>query len=95
MEWIQKARQKSDGTKQKIAIIFAAVVTLIVVGFWFLLVKNKNTDDVAKTESAREDLKPLFMIFRGAKEEFKEIKTDIKTQKAEMKQVKETQSVTQ
>lgn len=81
-EWLQKARMHSDSTKNKIAIIFATSVTLIIVAIWFLLIRQKNVDDVAKADSAREDLKPLFMIFKGAKEDFKNIKTDIKNQKA-------------
>ncbi len=83
-EWLQKARSGTDGTKNKIAIFGAVTVTVIIVIIWLLVIKQKNTDRVVKTESAREDLRPLFMIFKSAKDNFSNIKTDIRTQKAEV-----------
>jgi hypothetical protein len=84
---------KSDGTKNKIAIIFATSITLIIVGLWFLLIRQKDVDDTAKVESSRDDLKPLFMIFKGAKDDFTEIKTDIKEQKSSTQSADSTSDV--
>ncbi len=82
MEWLAKIRSQSEATKTKLAIIFAAAITLLIVALWLLIMRNGKTSDEVVTKSKSNELKPLFMIFKTAKEDFKEIKTDIKTQKA-------------
>lgn len=82
MEWIRKARLQSNSTKNKIALIFAAAITLLIVGLWLLVLQNRNTPDEIVADSKSSELKPLFMIFKNAKDDFKDIKTDIKTHKA-------------
>jgi hypothetical protein len=82
MEWLAKMRSRSDASKSKIAIVFAAAITLLIVGLWLLVLKNKKTDEAVIADSKKEELKPLFMIFSNAKQEFKTIKTNAKTYKA-------------
>lgn len=79
---LHKMRQKSDGEKNKLAIIFAASITLIIVLIWFLAIKNQKGDEVAKTNSMAENLKPLSLIFKNAKVEFKGLKENAKNYKA-------------
>lgn len=81
-EWLEKTRNRPDSAKNKIAIIFAASVTLLIAGIWLLVIREKNVDQTVRADSTREDLKPLFMIFKSAKDDFKQIKSDIKSQKA-------------
>lgn len=81
MEWLSKMRSQSDATKTKIAIAFAAVITLLIVGLWIMVMKSDKTADEAVTKSKSDELKPLFMIFKGAKEDWKTIKTEFKENK--------------
>lgn len=82
MEWLQKARSQSDSSKNKIALIAAGIITALIVGTWILALKNQKTPDIAVAESKSSELKPLFMIFKGAKEDFYEIKENVKSNKA-------------
>jgi hypothetical protein len=82
MEWLQKARLQSDSSKNKIALASAGIITLIIVGVWLLVIKNKKTEDEVVAKSKSQDLKPLFMIFNKAKSDFKDIKQNIESNKA-------------
>lgn len=82
MEWLQKIRGQSDSSKNKIALIGAGIVTVIIVSVWILVLRNQKTDKEIVAESKSDELKPLFMIFKNAKEDFKDVKTNIKNNKA-------------
>ncbi len=88
-DFINKLRTKSDATKNKIAIGAALGFTLIIVGGWFLGMKNARTEEVVKEKSASEDLKPLFLIFKNAKEGIKNVKTNVEEYKANAKSSEE------
>lgn len=77
--FVKKLRQKPDDVKNRIAIITAVSVTLIIVLVWMLVLKNKNSDDDIKKRSMRDDLRPLMMIFGGAKEDLNKIRENVKT----------------
>ncbi len=74
MVWLEKARNGSKSFKNRLAIILAVSITLLIVGLWVLVLKNKNTTDEVKASSTSESLKPLFMIFQNAKLDFKNVK---------------------
>lgn len=82
MEWLQKIRAQSDSSKNKIALVAAGIVTAIIVSTWLLVLRNQKTGDEIVAESKSDELKPLFMIFKGAKEDFKDIKENAKRSKA-------------
>ncbi len=84
MEWLAKMRLKSDASKNKLALVVAGLITLLVVGIWILILKNQKTSDEVVTKSKSDELKPLFMIFKKAKEDFKTIKTDIRESKSKV-----------
>lgn len=86
-EWINKMRQKSDGTKNKLAIIFAVAFTLLIVGIWILVLANRKQDETVKAKSTSEELKPLFMIFKNAKDGLGDVRENIKTYKANVKDI--------
>ncbi len=88
MELIQKLRQKSDASKNKIALIFAISVTAVIVGLWILVLKNERTPEEVVAKSKSSELKPLFMIFKSAKDDVKNVKTNIKTYKASSAEAK-------
>lgn len=75
-------RTKSDAAKNKFALILAGSITLVIIGIWILVLQNQKTPDEVVTKSRSEDLKPLFMIFSKAKDDFKDIKTEIQANKA-------------
>jgi hypothetical protein len=77
--FVKKLRQKPDDVKNRIAIITAVSVTLIIVLIWMLVLKNKNSDDDIKKRSMRDDLRPLMIIFGGAKEDLNKIRENVKT----------------
>lgn len=82
MQWLQKARSQSDSSKNKIALIAATIITAIIVGIWILVLQNRKTSDEVVAESKSNDLKPLFMIFKGAKEDFQDIKANVRANRA-------------
>jgi hypothetical protein len=82
MEWLQKARSQSDSSKNKIALVAAGIITALIVGTWILILKNQKTPDSAVAKSKSSELKPLFMIFKSAKEDFQDIKANAKANKA-------------
>jgi hypothetical protein len=75
-------RNKSNNAKNRFAIISAAAITLLVMLLWFLIIKNEQGDETAKLNSTADDLKPLFLIFKDAKEGFNEIKESRQRAKA-------------
>lgn len=79
--FVHNLKQKPIDVRNRIAIISAMSVTLIIVGIWFLVIKNGKTDEDTVKKSASEELKPLMMIFGGAKEGFKDVKTNINNAK--------------
>lgn len=81
-EMLDKMRTKPDAVKNKIAIAAAALITLSIVSVWMFVLKKPKTVETASEESTRSDLKPLFLIFKKAKTEFKDIKSNTKTYKA-------------
>lgn len=81
-EMLQKLRSQSDSSKNKFAIIFAAAITLVIVGLWIMVLKNQKTDEVVVEKSKSNELKPLFMIFKNAKEDFANVKAESKAYKA-------------
>ncbi len=92
MSVLDKARAMSGSQKNKIAIISAAVITSLIVCIWFLALRPHEEDSAVKENSTAESLKPLFMIFKGAKEDMKTIKSDAKTYKERSDEAK---SITQ
>lgn len=74
---LQNLRAKPDKTKTKIALAAAAGVTLLIVGAWFVFVRDhdKNSD---RGMTTTDDLQPLFSIFKSAKTDWSEIKSDSK-----------------
>ncbi len=79
--FVHNLKQKPSDVRNRIAIFSAMSATVIIVGIWFLVIKNGKTDEEVVKKSASEDLKPLMMIFGGAKEGFKEVKTNINSTK--------------
>jgi hypothetical protein len=75
MEWLRKARNSSDSTKNKLALIFAISITALIVGLWILVLKNKHTETQAKDNAREDNLKPLFMIFKDIGSDFKTFKS--------------------
>lgn len=82
MEWLDKARRQPQGTKMKLALGGAALLTLIIVGTWFVAIKKTKTPDTAVANSKSDDLKPLFLIFKNAKDSWHSIRQDAKAAKA-------------
>ena len=68
ISFINKLKQKPEDVRNRIAIFTAISLTIIIVGLWLLVVRNKNTEEDVKERSMREDLKPLMMIFGKSKE---------------------------
>ncbi len=89
MNLIEKARSLPSGQKNKVAVIAAAALTVLIVSIWFVARRGEMGDEAVKSRSTAESLKPLFMIFNGAKKDFKEIKSDADTYRAETKAEKE------
>lgn len=85
MSFIQKARSMPANDRIKIALIVSAALTALIVGVWLLALKGRADDEAIRERSTAESLKPLFMIFRGAKEDIKEIKADAKTYRSDDK----------
>jgi hypothetical protein len=79
--FVHNLKQKPQDVRNRIAIISAMSITLIIVGIWLLVVRNGKTDEDVVERSAREDLKPLMMIFGGAKENFQDVKENINSAK--------------
>lgn len=86
---IHKIRAKSPETKHKLAVGSALVITAMIVSVWMLAMGNSKTDEIAKENSTSEDLKPLFMIFKNAKEGFGDIKASAASYKEERKKAKD------
>lgn len=83
MSFIQKARSMPARDRTKIALILSAALTALIVGVWLVALKGRGGDEAVRERSTAESLKPLFMIFRGAKEDIKEIKADAKTYRSD------------
>jgi len=79
--FVQNLKQKPQDVRNRIAIISAMSITLLIVGIWFLVVKNSKTEEDVVERSTSEDLKPLMMIFGNAKESFNKVKTNINSSK--------------
>lgn len=79
--FVQNLKQKPQDVKNRIAIISAMSVTLLIVGVWLLVKQNTKTDEEILKRSGSEDLKPLMMIFGNAKESFNKVKTNINSSK--------------
>lgn len=78
----------SQKEKTKVALIVSAALTALIVVIWFLALRGPSEDTVVKENSTAESLRPLFMIFKGAKDEMTEIRTDAKTYKKESDEAK-------
>lgn len=76
-------KNKPDDVRNRAAIFIAISLTVLIVGIWFMVVKNQKTEEEVKNRSVSEDIKPLMMIFGGAKEKFQEVKTNINSTKKE------------
>jgi uncharacterized membrane protein YozB (DUF420 family) len=72
-ELLHNLRAKPEKTKHKIALLTAFVVTVVIVGVYVLVTREKPKA-VAGEQSTGEELKPLFQIFKKAKTDFKDIK---------------------
>lgn len=83
MKLLEKARAGSYSAKNKLAIILAASITILVVGSWILVIKTKNVEDEAKDNAKSDSLKPLFMLFNKATKDFREIKENITNLRSE------------
>ncbi|MEZ4103326.1 MAG: hypothetical protein R3B55_02070 [Candidatus Paceibacterota bacterium] len=81
--FVHKLRQKPEDVRNKFAIIFAMSLTLLIVGIWMLFLRSGKTEKDIVEKSTGEDLKPLMMIFGGAKDKFKELKKDISNKNQE------------
>ncbi len=81
--FVHNLKKKPIDVKNRIAIFAAISFTFVIVGIWLLVVRNSKTDKDIAERSAGEDLKPLMMIFGGAKDGFNDIKTNIKNSKQE------------
>ncbi len=79
---LHKMRSKSDATKNKLAMVFAAGFTFVIVGIWVLTLQNGKTPVIVQEKSASEDLRPLRLIFQNAKDGFNDIKSNAKNYKA-------------
>jgi len=81
--FVHNLKKKPIDVKNRIAIFAAISVTFVIVGIWLLVVRNSKTDKDVADRSAGEDLKPLMMIFGGAKDGLNKVKTNIKNSKQE------------
>ena len=79
--FVHNLKQKPEDVRNKIAFIAAMSLTLLIVGIWILFIRSGNTDEEVVERSTGEELKPLMMIFGGAKENFQKIKTNINSKK--------------
>lgn len=76
--FINKLRQKPADVKNRIALIVAGSITILLVLIWMLVLKNQNQNDDIKKRSVGEDLRPLMMIFGGAKDDFSQMRENIR-----------------
>lgn len=83
MSMLERVRSKPAGEKNKIALIVAGALTVLIVGIWFLAVRRESEVGDADANSTAEGLKPLFLIFKGAKEDIAEIKADVREHREE------------
>lgn len=72
--FISNLREKPEKTKHKIALLASLVLTLIILGI-YILMKIEKPEMKAASSTTGEDLKPLFLIFKRAKTDFKDIKS--------------------
>ncbi len=79
--FIHNLRQKPADVRNKIAIISAMSITLLIVGVWILVMRNGKTEEDVTRRSAGEDLKPLMMIFGGFKDGVADVKENINNTK--------------
>ncbi len=82
MEWLDKARKQPQTTKMKLALMGAATLTVIIVGTWLLAIKSATTPEDIVTTSKSDQLKPLVMIFKNAKEGWQSIRHQAAAAKA-------------
>ena len=94
MKMLEKARGMSNGDKNKLSLILSASLTAVIVLVWFLALRAPKVDVVAEENSTAQSLKPLFMIFKGAKDEISEIKSEAQNYKKKSDEVK-AKAVTQ
>ncbi len=76
-------KDKPEDVKNRAALFIAISLTLVIVGIWLLVIKNKNTDADVNEKSIGQEIKPLMMIFGKAGTEFKGIKENINSTKKE------------
>ena len=94
MKMLEKARGMSNGDKNKLSLILSASLTAVIVLVWFLALRAPKVDVVSEENSTAQSLKPLFMIFKGAKDEISEIKSEAQDYKKKSDEVK-AKTVTQ
>ncbi len=88
MTILEKVRSMKTNEKNKIALLSAGLLTAIIVGVWFLALRDPKIDSTVKENSTAESLKPLFMIFKSAKEEIKDIRSDARANKQKSDEIK-------
>ena len=76
-------KDKPEDVRNRAALFIAMSLTLVIVGIWLLVIKNKNTEESVSQRSVGEEIKPLMMIFGKAGTDFKEIKENINSTKKE------------
>ena len=81
--FIHNLKSKPTDVRNRAAIFIAISFTVLIVGIWFMVVKNEKTDEEVQTKSMREEIKPLMMIFGKAGKGFSEIKENISNTKKE------------
>lgn len=94
MKMLEKVRGMSHADKNKISLILSAFITAVIVLIWFLALRAPKVDVVVEENSTAQSLKPLFMIFKGAKDEISEIKSEAQDYKKKSDEVK-AKTVTQ
>jgi hypothetical protein len=77
--FVKKLQNKSSDYKNRVAIFAAISITAIIVVVWMLVLKNRNTTEDVNRRSMSENLRPLMMIFGGAKTDFNEIRSNVKS----------------
>ncbi len=77
-DFLNKIRSKPDNVKKNFALLGAGLVTFLIVGTWMLVIKNEKTEKVVKERSVSEDIKPLVLIFKNAKEGISNMRQEAK-----------------
>lgn len=79
---IKNLRTKPDSVKNRIAIFASTFFTVIVLAVWFFVFQKPKEEKIVKNNSDAEDFKPLFLIFKNAKDGFQDIKDNAQNYKA-------------